>query len=171
MAKPLPKHCPTKPRPERPKEKSLNSGNCRACIRSLSRSTRRSARCARPNQTCFRPRKKNDGSDPPRGQARGRPTVARDLQWSPQDGPTGPGSHRDGCTLCPASSRRSGVDRAAALPSPGCRPAHPSVSLRPTSPLPGTTFQTRINGSGQGEGVAPLLPLRALPCWPISCRS
>ena len=118
----------------------------------------------------FRQRKKNDGSDPPGSHARSRPTDARHLQRSPQDGPTGSGSHRDGCALGPASSRRSSVDRTAALPGPACRTAHPSLSLRPTSPLPGTTFQARPDGRGQGGGVAPLLPVPALPCRPVSCR-
>src|SRR5213078_962205 len=119
-------------------------------------------------RTLFLQRKKNGGSDPSGSHARSRPTVACDLQRSPQNGASGSGSHRDGGALSHASGGRSSVDRTAALPNPNCRPAHPPVFLRPTGSLPGVALQADPDGSRQGGSLASLLLVRALPFRPIS---
>src|SRR6266536_1472157 len=58
MARPSQNPCPTRLRQAKPKEKSPSSANCRACIRNLLRSTRRSVRYAHPSQTRCCQRKK-----------------------------------------------------------------------------------------------------------------
>ena len=105
----------------------------------------------------FRQRKKNGGSDPPGSCARSRPTVARHLQRPAQDRASGSGSRRDGGALGYAPSGCGSVNRTAAVPNPGCWPAHPSLSVRPTGSLSGTALQAGGDRCGPGGSFASLL--------------
>ena len=115
---------------------------------------------AQPEQAA---QEKNGRGDPPRSHTRTRPTVARDLQGPPQDGPSRSGSHRDGGALGHASGRGSGLGRTAAIPSPGRRLTQRSLFLRSSGALQGVALQAASHRSGRSESLAPLLPVPALP--------
>jgi hypothetical protein len=68
-----------------------------------------------------------------------------------------PASGRDHSLNCFARVRPSQLGTTA---TPLC--------VRPYGTLCGVTFQTRVDGGGQGGVSAPLLPVRALPSWSVS---
>src|SRR5712671_212596 len=145
---------------------SIVFGNSVSCYW---RSTKRSARRGR-SRTRSRCRKKNGESDPPGSRERSRSTTARHFQWSPQNGPSGFGSYRDGRALGHASGRGRNADGTAPTPGTGCRSADLSLSVRPSGFLPGVTCQADSDRSGPSESVASLLLVLALPYRPIPRR-
>ena len=90
------------------------------------------------------PQKKNGGRDPPRGQARSRPTVARHLQRPPQDGVFGSGSYRNGGALGDAPRRGNRAERTAAFSGAGRKTSGPFLALAVTRLRIGSSVPSRF---------------------------
>src|ERR1019366_7518656 len=85
-------------------------------------------------------------------------------------GAPGSGGHRDGGALGHAARRSNRAERTAAIPGAGHRATRPTLCLRPSRSLSGTTVQAGSDGGGKGGGIAALLFVSALPYRPIPGR-